>query len=337
MDDDILLEAEGVLLMPIVSGIDSQDDLSVFLSDLSSFTDSALPFSISPDFDFLLSSDNDFLLLDGDVQKIAVVTGDNSVINHAVGDSIIFAAADQIEINGVDGALTVYWEAAPDRDLILNPGAVDITLVLSDQILDASSNLDVRDNVVFIDGYDTGVTLLNDGDTPSKISFVDLKGNQIAVDSGILQHQAATTDAPPPEDLSPVLEPPLADPLAIEEGDNIPLADDWGAEELAMFEDLEALLAQNQAQQRQLQDFDFNAADIFDMQDVAFVSPASSNIPFTGSSSGEDLSFSAQASAAEMGLDEDTALVVEDLDWFLEMGDYTDLVIDDPLFMIEDL
>ncbi len=336
MDDDILLEAEDILLMPILSGIDSQDDLSVFLNDLSAFSDSVLPFSISADFDFLLSQDDDLLVLDGTAQKIAVVTGDYSVINHAVGDSIIFAAADQIEINGVEGALTVYWEAAPDRDLILNPGATDITLVLSDQILDASSSLDIRDNVVFIDGYDTGVTVLPDSAAAPRISFIDLKGNQIALDGSAMQSQADTA-APVLAATDPVFEPAVADPVAIEAGADIPLADDWASDELALFEDLEALLAQNQAQQEQLQAFDFDATDMIDMQDVSFVSPASSDLPFMSSSSGETLSFSAQESAAEMGADEETALVVEDLDWFLGMGDYTDLIIDDPLFMIEDL
>ena len=178
--------------------------------------------------------------------------------------------------------------------------------------------------------------LYDDGAEAPRVSFVDLNGNEVTLTGGLIASELAEVRPTVPSDPSTDTEFTIDLP-AVEDTESISFADEWGTEDLALFEDLEALRSQNQAQQQQLEGFDIDGPDIFNMQDVAFVSPASASLSLPSSSSGENLSFSAHESAAEIGADEDTALIVEDLDWFIGMGDYTDLVIDDPLFMIEDL
>ena len=177
--DSEIFSGDDVLMLPTLEGVFGLSDLEVFVQGLANYIEVDLPFDMPNDPEFLFANDDDILVLDGDQKKVAVVTGENISIEHIQGDSMLFINGTDIDFDLASGSPTLFWEGGSENNLNLNIQTGEIRLVLPDRAISAESQIELIENAIFIDGYDTGIIFSSDVSSNVQIEFVDLNGNSV--------------------------------------------------------------------------------------------------------------------------------------------------------------
>ena len=326
--DSEIFSGDDVLLMPTLEGVFGLSDLEVFVQGLANYIEVDLPFDMPNDPEFLFANDDDILVLDGDEKKVALVTGENISIEHIQGDSMLFINGINIDFDLASGSPTLFWDGGSENNLNLNIQHGEITLVLPDRAISAESQIEVIENAIFIDGYDTGIIFSSDASSNVQIEFVDLNGNSVF-------HNIAQ-----PVQVSPIsVEDEVSEFEFIDEGppaeDEFSVESDWQVSDLEIFEKIEdGVLAELDSVSPSI--------DLGDLQDDLFVAPDVTmvNIPprNSGQSDLEDMELMPEEAMIYRSDDESRLEFGEaEIDWFLEVNDFTDFTIDDPLSLLDDL
>ena len=326
--DSEIFSGDDVLLMPTLEGVFGLSDLEVFVQGLANYIEVDLPFDMPNDPEFLFANDDDILVLDGDEKKVALVTGENISIEHIQGDSMLFINGINIDFDLASGSPTLFWDGGSENNLNLNIQHGEITLVLPDRAISAESQIEVIENAIFIDGYDTGIIFSSDASSNVQIEFVDLNGNSVF--HNIVQ----------PVQVSPIsVEDEVSEFEFKDEGppaeDEYSVESDWQVSDLEIFEKIEdGVLAELDSVSPSI--------DLGDLQDDLFVAPDVTmvNIPprNSGQSDLEDMELMPEEAMIYRSDDESRLEFGEaEIDWFLEVNDFTDFTIDDPLSLLDDL
>lgn len=326
--DSEIFSGDDVLLMPTLEGVFGLSDLEVFVQGLANYIEVDLPFDMPNDPEFLFANDDDILVLDGDEKKVALVTGENISIEHIQGDSMLFINGINIDFDLASGSPTLFWDGGSENNLNLNIQHGEITLVLPDRAISAESQIEVIENAIFIDGYDTGIIFSSDVSSNVQIEFVDLNGNSVF-------HNIAQ-----PVQVSPIsVEDEVSEFEFKDEGppaeDEYSVESDWQVSDLEIFEKIEdGVLAELDSVSPSI--------DLGDLQDDLFVAPDVTmvNIPprNSGQSDLEDMELMPEEAMIYRSDDESRLEFGEaEIDWFLEVNDFTDFTIDDPLSLLDDL
>ena len=326
--DSEIFSGDDVLLMPTLEGVFGLSDLEVFVQGLANYIEVDLPFDMPNDPEFLFANDDDILVLDGDEKKVALVTGENISIEHIQGDSMLFINGINIDFDLASGSPTLFWDGGSENNLNLNIQHGEITLVLPDRAISAESQIEVIEHAIFIDGYDTGIIFSSDASSNVQIEFVDLNGNSVF--HNIVQ----------PVQVSPIsVEDEVSEFEFKDEGppaeDEYSVESDWQVSDLEIFEKIEdGVLAELDSVSPSI--------DLGDLQDDLFVAPDVTmvNIPprNSGQSDLEDMELMPEEAMIYRSDDESRLEFGEaEIDWFLEVNDFTDFTIDDPLSLLDDL
>ena len=323
-----IFSGDDVLLLPTLEGVSGLSDLEVFVQGLADYIEVDLPFEIPNNPEFLFANSDDILVLDGDEKKVALVAGENISIEHIQGDSVLFINGTDIDFDLASGSPTLFWEGGSENNLNLNVHHGEITLVLPDRAISAESQIELIEDAIFIDGYDTGIILASDASSKVQIEFVDVNGNSVFHNIGqpaqvseiLVEHEVSDFEF---KDENPSAE----DTLSVES--------EWQVSDLEIFEKIEdGVLAELDGVSPSVDLGDLED-DLFDAPDVTMVNitPRNSN-----RSDLKDMELMPEEAMIYRSDDESRLEFGEaEIDWFLEVNDFADFTIDDPLSLLDDL
>ena len=323
-----IFSGDDVLLLPTLEGVSGLSDLEVFVQGLADYIEVDLPFEIPNNPEFLFANSDDILVLDGDEKKVALVAGENISIEHIQGDSVLFINGTDIEFDLASGSSTLFWEGGSENNLSLNFHHGEITLVLPDRAISAESQIELIENAVFIDGYDTGIIFSSNAISDVQIEFVDLNGNSVFHNID----QSAQVSAISVEHEISDFEFKDEDPSG---EDALSVESEWQVSDLEIFEKIEdGVLAELDGVSPSVDLGDLED-DLFDAPDVTMVNitPRNSN-----RSDLKDMELMPEEAMIYRSDDESRLEFGEaEIDWFLEVNDFADFTIDDPLSLLDDL
>ena len=326
--DSEIFSGDDVLMLPTLEGVFGLSDLEVFVQGLANYIEVDLPFDMPNDPEFLFANDDDILVLDGDQKKVAVVTGENISIEHIQGDSMLFINGTDIDFDLASGSPTLFWEGGSENNLNLNIQTGEIRLVLPDRAISAESQIELIENAIFIDGYDTGIIFSSDVSSNVQIEFVDLNGNSVF------------HNIDQPVQISPIsVEDEVSDFEFKDEGpsdeDPLSVESEWQVSDLEIFEKIEGGASAELDSVAPSIDLGDLQDDLFAAPDVTMVNISSRN---SGGSDFEDMELMPEEAMIYRSDDESRLEFGEaEIDWFLEVNDFSDFTIDDPLSLLDDL
>ena len=323
-----IFSGDDVLLLPTLEGVSGLSDLEVFVQGLADYIEVDLPFEIPSNPEFLFANSDDILVLDGDEKKVALVAGENISIEHIQGDSVLFINGTDIDFDLASGSPTLFWEGGSENSLNLNVHHGEITLVLPDRAISAESQIELIEDAIFIDGYDTGIILASDASSKVQIEFVDVNGNSVFHNIGqpaqvseiLVEHEVSDFEF---KDENPSAE----DTLSVES--------EWQVSDLEIFEKIEdGVLAELDGVSPSI--------DLGDLEDDLFDAPNVTMVNITPRNSNrsdlKDMELMPEEAMIYRSDDESRLEFGEaEIDWFLEVNDFTDFTIDDPLSLLDDL
>ena len=327
-DESEIFSGDDVLLLPTLEGVSGLSDLEVFVQGLADYIEVDLPFEIPNNPEFLFANSDDILVLDGDEKKVALVAGENISIEHIQGDSVLFINGTDIDFDLASGSPTLFWEGGPENNLNLNVHHGEITLVLPDRAISAESQIELIEEAIFIDGYDTGIIFSSDASSDVQIEFIDLNGNSVfhnigqpaQVSETLVEHEVSDFEF---KDENPSEEEALS------------VESEWQVSDLEIFEKIEdGVLAELDGVSPSIDLGDLQD-DLFDAPDVTMVNitPRNSN-----RSDLKNMELMPEEAMIYRSDDESRLEFGEaEIDWFLEVNDFTDFTIHDPLSLLDDL
>lgn len=323
-----IFSGDDVLLLPTLEGVSGLSDLEVFVQGLADYIEVDLPFEIPNNPEFLFANGGDILVLDGDEKKVALVAGENISIEHIQGDSVLFINGTDIDFDLASGSPTLFWEGGSENNLNLNVHHGEITLVLPDRAISAESQIELIEDAIFIDGYNTGIIFSSDASSDVQIEFIDLNGNSVfhnigqpaQVSETLVEHEVSDFEF---NDENPSAEEALS------------VESEWQVSDLEIFEKIEdGVLAELDGVSPSIDLGDLQD-DLFDAPDVTMVkiTPRNSN-----RSDLKDMELMPEEAMIYRSDDESRLEFGEaEIDWFLEVNDFTDFTIHDPLSLLDDL
>lgn len=129
---------ETIGLQPSLSGLSGKEDISSLMSLIEDYYEFPI-FQSSPDTsDFLLSSGNDEVLIDGSTPTVGYFDGSNSSVKISSGKHDFILNESTLTIDHTDGSTALYIDDFSAIDVTLNIQAGDVSIYSADSTFDLS-------------------------------------------------------------------------------------------------------------------------------------------------------------------------------------------------------
>ncbi|MDC1118845.1 hypothetical protein OAT77_07695 [Alphaproteobacteria bacterium] len=180
---------ETIGLQPRLSGLSGKEEISNLMFRLEDYYEYPIFQSSTDNFDFLLLTGNDEVLIDGLAPTVGYFNGSDSVVKISSGTHDLILNESNVTIDHVDGSTSLYIDDFSAIDVTLNIQAGDVSIYSADSTFDLS-RANFTDGRLFDGDNATNIVINNFSENGANVRIISLDDENNLV----LEFQGATAN-----------------------------------------------------------------------------------------------------------------------------------------------